>query len=135
MDTVTLAKQLPVAAVATDSRGRRTTPRRHRPIEEKLAILAEAAEPGASVAAVARRHQLNANVLFGWRRLHAQGVLEAHTRPPRGRKLLPVKLLPSRAARAAGGAVRIEFPNGIMLTAESATDAVLLERLIGLLRR
>lgn len=133
MDTVTLAKQLLVAA---DSRGRKTAPRRHRSIEEKLAILAEAAEPGASVAAVARRHELNANVLFGWRRLHAQGLLEEHTRPLKGRRrLVPVKLLAQPAARASSGGVRIEFPGGIVLEAHNGTDVVLVERLIGLLRR
>jgi transposase len=36
--------------------------------EEKRAIVAEALLPGASLAAVARLHDLNANQLFGWRR-------------------------------------------------------------------
>jgi transposase len=36
--------------------------------EEKRRILGEAACPGASVAAVARRHGLNANLVFAWRR-------------------------------------------------------------------
>ena len=48
--------------------------RRIRTLEEKLAILREVAKPGASVAAVARKHGMNANLLFGWRRLHRQGV-------------------------------------------------------------
>lgn len=34
----------------------------------RLQLIAEAREPGASIAAVARRHDLNANVLFGWLR-------------------------------------------------------------------
>ncbi len=44
--------------------------RRIRTLEEKLAILREAAKPGASLAAVARKHGVNANLVFGWRRLH-----------------------------------------------------------------
>lgn len=36
--------------------------------EEKRRILGEAACPGASVAAVARRHGLNANLVFAWRK-------------------------------------------------------------------
>ena len=36
--------------------------------EEKRRILDEAACPGASVAEVARRHGLNANLVFAWRR-------------------------------------------------------------------
>lgn len=37
-------------------------------IEEKKRIVAETDEPGASVSVVARRHDLNANQLFTWRR-------------------------------------------------------------------
>ncbi len=131
MDTTTVTAKAPVAA---DPRGRRAAPRRHRSIEEKLAILAETQAPGASVAAVARRHEVNANVLFGWRRLHERGVLEQHTRPLPKRRLVPVKLLASPAAPVTGG-VRIEFPSGIVLQASSGTDVVLVERLIELLRR
>lgn len=131
MDTTTVTAQAPVG---TDRHGRRAAPRRHRSIEEKLAILAEAQLPGASVAAVARQHGVNANVVFGWRRLHERGVLEQHTRPLPKRRLLPVKLLESPAAMAPGG-VRIEFPSGIVLQVGSSTDVVLVERLIELLRR
>lgn len=65
--------------------------RRVRTLEEKLAILKEAAASGASIAAVARKHGMNANLLFGWRRLQQRGLLESrrHARPP---ALLPVKL-------------------------------------------
>src|SRR5260221_7544780 len=35
--------------------------------EEKRRIVAETLEPGASVSMVARRHDLNANMLFTWR--------------------------------------------------------------------
>jgi transposase-like protein len=42
--------------------------RRIRTLEEKLRILEEAAEPGASVAAVARKYDLNANLLLSWLR-------------------------------------------------------------------
>jgi transposase len=36
--------------------------------EEKRRIVAESAAPGASVSVVARRHDINANMLFTWRR-------------------------------------------------------------------
>ena len=36
--------------------------------EEKRRIVAEAIRPGASVAEIARRHGLNANLVFAWRR-------------------------------------------------------------------
>jgi transposase len=63
--------------------------RRIRTLAEKLSILDEADRPGASVAAVARRHGLNANLLFAWRRLHRRGLLEAQRHAP---PLLPVRI-------------------------------------------
>jgi transposase len=38
-------------------------------LEEKRRIVEEAVRPGASVAEVARRHGLNANLVFAWRRM------------------------------------------------------------------
>jgi len=50
--------------------GGETVRRRHRrwSEEEKRRIVAETFEPGASVSVVARRHDVNANQVFGWRR-------------------------------------------------------------------
>ena len=42
--------------------------RRHYSETFKRQVVAEAAEPGVSVASVARRHGLNANLIFNWRR-------------------------------------------------------------------
>ena len=53
------------AQAANDSARRR---RRLWSEEEKRRIVAETLEPGASVSIVARRHNLNANMLFTWRR-------------------------------------------------------------------
>ena len=52
-----------------EEHGTERTARRARSLDEKLAILREAAQPGASIAAVARKHGMNANLLFGWRLL------------------------------------------------------------------
>ncbi|CAH2606034.1 transposase (plasmid) [Rhodovastum atsumiense] len=49
------------------SSGRRK--RRSYSEEEKRRIVAEANQPGASVADIARRYGINANLLFNWRRL------------------------------------------------------------------
>lgn len=78
--------------------------RRIRTLAEKLSILREISEPGASVAAVARRHGMNANLLFAWRRLQAKGLLEAQRHAP---PLLPVKvtsptITPTRRGPATG---------------------------------
>jgi transposase len=47
------------------------------PPEEKLRIVAETLEPGASVSVVARRHDMNTNPLFSWRRQYRRGELSA----------------------------------------------------------
>ena len=51
--------------------------RRRRSVEEKLAIVRETFDPGATVSGVARRHQVNANQVFGWRKLYQDGSLSA----------------------------------------------------------
>ena len=48
--------------------------RRVRSEDEKRRIVSETFEPGASVSAVARRHGLNANLLFTWRREMGTGI-------------------------------------------------------------
>jgi transposase-like protein len=45
-------------------------PRQRRSIAEKRRIVEETLMAGASVARVARRHGVNANQVFGWRRLY-----------------------------------------------------------------
>jgi transposase len=67
------------APVAVDTLGRRIMPRRFRPLAEKRRVAQEALRPGVSVAEVARRHGINANLVFVWRRLEQQGLLGAHT--------------------------------------------------------
>ncbi|WP_211222765.1 IS3 family transposase [Paludibacterium yongneupense] len=51
--------------------------RRRWSIEEKQAIVAESFMPGQSVSLVARRHGLNPNQLFKWRKLYQEGSLSA----------------------------------------------------------
>jgi transposase len=46
----------------------RSNPRRRHGAEFKAAVVAECNEPGASVAAVAQAHGLNANLVHQWRR-------------------------------------------------------------------
>lgn len=44
---------------------------------EKLAIIQETYEPDATVSIVARRHGIQPNQLFAWRKLASQGALTA----------------------------------------------------------
>ena len=82
--------------------------RRYRSLEEKQMILAEATAPGASVAAVARKHGVNANLVFAWLRLGKVGALTRDVASP---PLLPVMvdcptLTPTQRASAASSSRR-----------------------------
>ena len=48
---------------------------RRRTIKERRDIVEETLVPGASVARVARRHEVNANQVFYWRKLYREGRL------------------------------------------------------------
>jgi transposase len=51
--------------------------RRRYTLEQKLAAVAEASQPGMSISFVARRHGISPSLLFGWRRRMAEGGKEA----------------------------------------------------------
>ena len=58
--------------------------RREWPDAQKIAIVAEALEPGANVSEVARRHDMNPQQLFGWRkrwRAEAEALIGARRMP------------------------------------------------------
>jgi transposase len=139
MDTHTVTAQ---ESVAVDTLGRRIVARRHRTVEEKIRIVEESLTPGASNAEVARRHGLNANLLFNWRRQYERGLLATRTRRVSGRRLVPIKLLEAKATPApappppvnGGAPLRVEFPSGVQLHVSNGADAALLSQLLGLLR-
>jgi transposase len=143
MDTSTHANK---GVSAIDTLGRRVAWRGHRTIEEKQRIVAESFAPGASVAEVARRYEVNANQVFAWRRLQQQGLLAQRSRRATGRKLVPVTLLeaviptvpvttsmPSPTVTAAD-TLTIELPGGARLTVSGAIDATLLAQALHVLR-
>jgi transposase len=79
-----------VATVIADkSEALGAAPRQRRSIAEKRRIVEETMGEGASVARVARTHGINANQVFGWRRLYLAGRLGD---PKPGMKLLPVRV-------------------------------------------
>ncbi|KAA6463095.1 methyltransferase domain-containing protein [Acidobacteria bacterium AB60] len=70
--------------------GSRQRGRKRRTASEKLEIVQLTMKPGASVAEIARAHDVNANRVFKWRRLFERGQLaDASTRPT---ALLPVTI-------------------------------------------
>ena len=135
--------------VTTDTLGRRTGPRMRHTIEEKLRIVEEARAKGASVAMVARRHNLNANQVFAWRRQHRRGLLNSQG-PKDQAKLLPVKVstptvMPTERAaptapsqrpsepKQASRLIEIKLSNGHSIVLHGRVDAEALSRVIDLL--
>jgi transposase len=47
--------------------------RRYRSKRDRRQIVEETLQPGASVAVIARRHDVNANQVFHWRKLYREG--------------------------------------------------------------
>jgi transposase len=134
--------------VTTDTLGRRTGPRMRHTIEEKLRIVEETRAKGASVAMVARRHHVNANQVFAWRRQHRRGLLNSQGAKDDA-KLLPVKVstptvlpteraaptAPSQSPRAEQPSrlIEIRLSNGHSIVVRGRVDAEALSRVIDLL--
>ena len=110
--------------------------RRNRSDEEKLRIVAETRAAGVSVSSVARRHGMNANLLFTWLRdPRFNGALEAP-------KLLAVDIAPEAPAGGAPrepspsrGRIEIELPSGARVRCDADVEAGALERVIAVLWR
>ena len=105
--------------------------RRRWPEALKRQIVAETLEPGSSVSIVARRHDVNANQLFQWRR-----QLRAKS-PASDGALLPVEIVPEQGhgrSTESGGSIEIEFDNGTRLRVRGAVAPEMLRRVIDLLR-
>lgn len=84
--------------------------RRRHDRELKRQVLAECAEPGASVARVALAHGLNANLVHKWRR----GARPADARvEPSGHVFVPVAVAPAAPA-AAENMIHVELRRGAL---------------------
>jgi transposase len=108
--------------------------RRRRSLEEKLKIVEQTMEPGASVARIARQHGINANLIFNWRKQHLRGVLGA---AGANSSLLPVRVTEGAAdaigSASSTGTIHIKFGKA-RIRIEGKADAqalsAVLERLL-----
>jgi transposase len=110
--------------------------RRVRSAEEKRRIVAETYEAGASVSEVARRHDVNTNLLFTWRR--AMGVDRlARAGDPTG--FVPVVIsapavtTATPLAKSPAGTMEIVLCGGERVIVDRTVDAVALARVIDVL--
>ena len=112
--------------------------RRVRSEDEKRQIVGETLEPGASVSAVARRHGLNTNLLFTWRREMGRGVSALADDPV---SFVPA-VISSAAATAsapsspsAAGQMEIVFTGGERVIVDRTVDGAALARVVKVLSR
>jgi transposase len=134
--------------MTTDTLGRPGGPRRRRTIEEKRRIVEETLVPGASVPVIARKYEVNANLVFGWRRLYQQGLLEVRDAGV-SLAMLPVKtlrlrkasrkgtrsVLPARRYRKRSPAIEIRLANGCSIRVQGPVEPVTLARVVEMLVR
>jgi len=114
--------------------------RRRRSVEEKRRIVKETLEAGTSVARVARRHAVNANQVFYWRKKYREGRLDKVS----SSNLLPVTIseIPTNqsgqvrgvAPRCTSGTMEIQLAKGqLRVTGSVEAEALrtVLEYLLG----
>ena len=121
--------------------------------EEKRRIVAEAEAPGASVSVVARRHDLNANLLFNWRRRFRHEECSAGVGSA---AFIPAVIAPDESAEASEpavtprergeaikgksaprrpGVIEIILSGGRRVIVDKEVSAAALGRVIGVLER
>jgi transposase len=101
---------------------------------EKRRIVGETFEPGASVSIVARRYDLNANMLFTWRR-EAKRAPPLMIEAPVGFVAAEIAGEPSSAASALAGRMEVVLPRGERVIVGMDVDAAALTRVIEVLLR
>jgi len=126
----------------------RAVPRRRWTDEEKQRIVAESEAPGSSVSMVARRHDLNANMLFTWRRELRRwepgtGVDQdafvpaviAPEEPATDRLAAAPRALADGSAGRPPGLIEIVLGGGRRIIVDRDVSAASLARVIGVLER
>ena len=133
MDT---SREAVAGVVASERRTRSTGKRERRSVEEKRRIVEETLVEGVSVARAARAHGVNANQLFGWRRLYQAGRMGDSG----AIKLLPVRVGESTPSPASGsgregsGTIHIQLQHA-QVRIEGSADAMVLRVLLECLQR
>jgi transposase len=132
-----------VEIISTVARRRRWT------IEEKVAILDEASQPGASITAIADRHGISRNLIYLWRRQAREGSMPGVTvSNGAASPFVAVRIaasadetpaqhatqrLPAPVGRRRSGLIEIALSNGRVVKVEESIDPVTLARVIAAL--
>ena len=91
----------------------------------KRQIVAETRQPGASVSVVARRHDVNANQVFKWRKQYEDAVKLTGEAG-----LVAVRLRPPAAMAAEVGTIEIELRSGARVRVNGAVDGTALRQVL-----
>lgn len=109
--------------------------RRSWTLDEKRRIVDESLEDGASIAEIARRHDLNANQLFTWRRQFRVAPAAPKALGP----ILPVMIAPETTAesshRGSSGQMEVILAGGDRIIVWADVETSVLSRVVKALRR
>ena len=121
-------------------------PRRQYTLELKRQIVKEACAPGASVSIVARRHDVNANLVFTWRKQYQQGNLVDSTKAMARAALpapdlirlgvvdpRPLPVVTEKTGRRTG-IIEITLRGGIKVRVDDGINETALRRVLGAVR-
>lgn len=97
--------------------------RRRRSPEEKQAIVAELLMPGASVSAIARKHNVASSLLFRWRKQHGDGKAVSTAK-----SFVPVVVAVSKPVTAS--TIEITLANGRQIKVDQSVDPTWLKRVV-----
>lgn len=113
--------------------------RRRYSVAYKRQVVEETFEPDASVSVVARRHDVNANQLFRWRKEYRDGLLET------GGELVPIRVaasapcaptpLPEAESRTSESGVDILLRSGHRVVVRGDADVAVLRTVLEVLGR
>ncbi|MDR3436317.1 IS66-like element accessory protein TnpA [Telmatospirillum sp.] len=129
--------------------------RRRWTVAEKIRMVRESWSPGASASVVARRYDVNANLLFTWRRQAQRGEFGADLRCQAesvadGRAaaeplaLIPIEVQPASSVESAAlttsaigrpGLIEIELPAGVRVRIDALVDEPALCRVLAAVKR
>ena len=130
------ANEVSTTLVVATKRTPRLARRRTWPDALKRQIVDETLEPGASVSIVARRHDVNANQLFQWRR----ELFPKEPNEVENGQMVPVEIVPVPERRERrrrvepSGFIEIEFGNGAKVCVRGEVAPGTLRQVIELLR-
>ena len=113
--------------------------RRRWSVEEKMRIVAESCERSTTVSEVARRHGLNANQLFAWRRQFRQLAEERRNEGGATPQFVPLvsaaEVVDAGIAVAAVSAMIEVVGGGLTVRVPTGVDVATLQRVLGVVRR